>query len=87
MFSVILAIWLLAIGLLSYKLYLEYKMANKRRAWARLRNSSGISRVCGAMGAEKAKEEINLAMNVVWEAFSDAGFVLPYSDIEEQASP
>ena len=44
-----------------------------------------LASVCNVR--EKAKEEINQAMDVVWEAFSDAGFVLPYSDIEEQASP
>ena len=31
MFNVILAIWSLAIGLLIYKLYLEHKMAMKRK--------------------------------------------------------
>ena len=31
MINVIMAIWLLAIGLLIYKLYLEHKMAVKRK--------------------------------------------------------
>ena len=35
MFNVILAIWLLAIGLLIYKLYLEHKMAMKRKEMLR----------------------------------------------------
>jgi hypothetical protein len=34
---------------------------------------------------EVAKEEISAAIDEVWEAFSDAGFVLPYDLIEEGA--
>ena len=32
---------------------------------------------------EAAKEEIAGAMNIVWDAFSDAGFVLPYTEFEQ----
>jgi hypothetical protein len=32
---------------------------------------------------EAAKDEIRLAMNKVWDAFSDAGFVLPYKSEEQ----
>ena len=35
MINVIVAIWLLAIGLLIYKLYLEHKMAMKRKEMLR----------------------------------------------------
>jgi hypothetical protein len=34
-----------------------------------------------------AKEEIADAMDIVWDAFSDAGFVLPYDLIEQQVGP
>ena len=30
-----------------------------------------------------AKEEIEIAMQIVWDAFSDAGFVLPYTEWEQ----
>ncbi len=36
---------------------------------------------------EVAKAEIAQAMGIVWEAFSDAGFVLPYTEIEQQVLP
>lgn len=36
---------------------------------------------------EVAKAEIAQAMDIVWEAFSDAGFVLPYTEIEQQVLP
>ena len=36
---------------------------------------------------EVAKDEIRLAMNSVWDAFSDAGFVLPYTEEEQQVFP
>lgn len=36
---------------------------------------------------ELAKTEITGAMDVVWEAFSDAGFVMPYSETEQQVFP
>ncbi len=36
---------------------------------------------------EAAKQEIKTAMDGVWEAFSDAGFVLPYDQLEQQANP
>ena len=36
---------------------------------------------------EAAKTEIAQTMNNVWDAFSDAGFVLPYSNDEQQVFP
>tara|TARA_A100001037_G_scaffold306657_1_gene353721 strand:+ start:7100 stop:7666 length:567 start_codon:yes stop_codon:yes gene_type:complete len=33
--------------------------------------------------SDVAKQEITATMNLVWDAFSDAGFVLPYEVIEE----
>jgi hypothetical protein len=36
---------------------------------------------------EVAKDEIRLAMDTVWDAFSDAGFVLPYTEEEQQVFP
>ncbi len=36
---------------------------------------------------EVAKLEIRTAMDGVWEAFSDAGFVLPYDQLEQQVNP
>ncbi|MCH8911808.1 MAG: hypothetical protein IH867_13870 [Chloroflexi bacterium] len=36
---------------------------------------------------EVAKTEIVQTMNIVWDAFSDAGFVLPYSNDEQQVFP
>ena len=32
---------------------------------------------------DAAKEEITGAMSIVWDAFSDAGFVLPYTEFEQ----
>jgi hypothetical protein len=36
---------------------------------------------------EEAKHKITSTMDGVWEAFSDAGFVLPYSEEEQQVIP
>ena len=36
---------------------------------------------------EVAKNELKAAMGLVWEAFSDAGFVLPYDELEQQVYP
>ncbi|MCI0804457.1 MAG: hypothetical protein J4N96_08420 [Chloroflexi bacterium] len=36
---------------------------------------------------EAAKTEIAQSMNKVWDAFSDAGFVLPYTEVEQQVFP
>ncbi len=36
---------------------------------------------------DEAKQEITAVMGEVWEEFSDAGFVLPYTDVEEQVLP
>ena len=36
---------------------------------------------------EAAKSEITMTLNSVWDAFSDAGFVLPYPETEQQVGP
>lgn len=36
---------------------------------------------------EAAKNDITQTMDGVWNAFSDAGFVLPYSEVEDQVLP
>ena len=36
---------------------------------------------------EAAKSEITKTMNSVWDSFSDAGFVLPYTTTEQQVGP
>jgi len=47
------------------------------------RYSGNCFRAATCIVPEVAKEEIEAAMDIVWDAFSDAGFVLPYTEFEQ----
>lgn len=48
------------------------------------RYSGSCFRASDCVVPEVAKSEIEQTMNLVWDAFSDAGFVLPYPETDEQ---
>ena len=52
-----------------------------------LRYSGDCVRATTCNVPDVAKEEITQSMNRVWEAFSDAGFVLPYDVAEQRVLP
>ncbi|MDA1278842.1 MAG: hypothetical protein O3B95_02200 [Chloroflexi bacterium] len=52
-----------------------------------LRYSGNCVRASTCEIPEIARTEIDEAMNAVWDAFSDAGFVLPHDLVEQQVLP